>query len=438
MAGTTARKTFVVGAVPVRVRPTPSLEFPERRWLQPGERIECEPGSRTEAAGHVWWQHADGWSVERTLDGKTAYMTEVVVPAQPVVPQTAPPQPAAPPAPAQPIAPVGVVPPAPAPVVPAPPAPAAPVAPPVPAPGPMPAAPVTTRTFVVGGIPVRVRSIPSASGTLIRELAPGTVITVEGDSRTQADGFIWWKHAEGWSVERRVDNTGIFLLDPNAGPPAPAPAPAPVAKGAPDLNTLPLRGELFQRWPVDLELTDWWQYFGNNAFAFSIWMQGKRWYQYAQALHGGVDFGNSKRTGILIYAGVNGVFEYHDKNFTLPNGLWVKVGDYTIIYGHCANPRQFRKGDIITPDTVMGEVQVPGQEHLHLEIRYKDTWILNPLVFFPQAMQDAILTKFPPTARNGKWLKYFYEDPSWKKWTTPYDQPVLQRGGPVIGPHGPR
>jgi len=59
MAGTTARKTFVVGAVPVRVRPTPSLEFPERRWLQPGERIECEPGSRTESAGHVWWQHAD-------------------------------------------------------------------------------------------------------------------------------------------------------------------------------------------------------------------------------------------------------------------------------------------------------------------------------------------------------------------------------------------
>ncbi|HUN07509.1 MAG TPA: hypothetical protein PLQ56_12955, partial [Aggregatilineales bacterium] len=151
MAGTTARKTFVVGAVPVRVRPTPSLEFPERRWLQPGERIECEPGSRTESAGHVWWQHADGWSVERTLDGKTTYLTEVVVPAQPVVPQAAPPQPAAPPAPAQPIAPVGVVPPAPAPVVPAPPAPAAPVAPPVPAPGPMPAAPVTTRTFVVGG-----------------------------------------------------------------------------------------------------------------------------------------------------------------------------------------------------------------------------------------------------------------------------------------------
>jgi hypothetical protein len=429
-----ARKVFVVGSLPVRVRPTPSLEFPERRWLQPGERIECDPNSRTEAAGHVWWQHAEGWSVERTLDGKTLYLTEVVQaapaapPVAPNIPPPAPPisPPAAPPP--APIAPVGVVSP--------PPIPAAP--PPAPAPGPMPAAPATTRTFIVGGIPVRVRSIPSASGTLIRELPPGTVVVVEVNSRTEADGFVWWKHAEGWSVERRADNTGIFLLDPNAAPPAPAPAPAPAVKGAPDLNTLPLRGELFQRWPVELAQTEWWQYFGNNAFAFSIWAQGKRWYQYAQSLHGGVDFGNSSRAGILIYAGVTGTFEFHDRNFTLPNGLWVKVGDYTIIYGHCANPRQFRKGDPITPDTVMGEMQRPGQEHLHLEIRYKDTWIVNPLVFFPEAMQQAILAKFPPTARNGKWLKYFYEDPSWTRWTTPYDQPVLQRGGPVIGPHGPR
>jgi murein DD-endopeptidase MepM/ murein hydrolase activator NlpD len=405
------KKIFVVGNQQVRVRPKPSRSAPETRWLQPGERIECEADSRTEAEGHIWWQHREGWTAERSLDGKYTYLTEVVAPAPAPTVTLTESSPAA-------------VTPAPAPTV-------APSPAPAPAPAPAPVAPTTpnTRTFEVGRINVRVRSIPSSAGILIRELTPGTQITVDLASRTEAGGYVWWKHKDGWSVERKLDNSEVYLYEPGKAP-LPAPAPAPLAAPAtePDVNTLPLVGTMFKRFPVDLAQTLWWQYFGNNCYAQKIWGEGKRWYQYCQGLHGGLDFGNSTTRGVPVFAGVEGIYIKTDTMFTRPNGIWVKVGDYTVIYGHLANPTTFTKDQPIYPDTFLGQLDFGGQNHLHLEIRYRGTWVVNPLVFFPKDMQEQILKKFPPG------VKYFYADATWSRWQTPYDQPALRLGGAVIGP----
>ncbi|MBZ0278545.1 MAG: hypothetical protein K8I60_20525, partial [Anaerolineae bacterium] len=272
----------------------------------------------------------------------------------------------------------------------------------------------------------------------VKWLAPGTTIAVVPTSRTEADGWVWWQHADGWSAEKKVDGSEVNLFEPGTVKIDPAQA-AKVTKsplsdvklapdGLPDVNQLPMRDSIFKRLPVDLDKTRWWQYYGNNNFAVNLWKEGKTWYKYAQALHGGLDFGNSNDKGVLIYAGVDGTFNKLDTKFTRPNGQWVTVGDYTIIYGHLTNPRPFNPGDVITPDTVMGEIDLGGQNHLHLEVRYLGKWILNPLLFMPGDLRDQLMKKFPPGE------KYFYKDAGWNQWQTPFDQPVLTLGGSIIGP----
>ncbi|HUN09224.1 MAG TPA: chitosanase [Aggregatilineales bacterium] len=98
------------------------------------------------------------------------------------------------------------------------------------------------RTFVVGGASVRVRSVPSASGALVRELPSGTQLEVEANSRTVAEGFVWWKHREGWSVERRADDSQVFMAPPAAPGPAPLPpTPAPPTPPVQPPDDNPLR-----------------------------------------------------------------------------------------------------------------------------------------------------------------------------------------------------
>ena len=185
----------------------------------------------------------------------------------------------------------------------------------------------------------------------------------------------------------------------------------------------------FERLPLSLIQTLWWQYFGNNVYARRIWLQGRQWYKYSQGLHGGLDFGNSRDRSVQIVAGVTGTFKFHDRVYTRPSGLWIKVGDYTVIYGHLANPRLFRVGDTIQPATVLGELEYGGQNHLHLEVRYKDRWIINPLLLMPEAMRSSIISKFPPSE------DYFYRSASWTQWQMPLDQPIITLGGPIIGPN---
>jgi len=290
---------------------------------------------------------------------------------------------------------------------------------------------------------VRVRSAPNLSGDTIRYLDPGTALEVNPDSRTEADGYVWWQHSEGWSAERSANGKEVYLFEPGKAAPAPlraepqdeaTPGAPPVAaparlEGLPADQDLPLKNELFRRTPVDLAQTQWWQYFGNNVFGYDLWAKGAKWYAYCQGLHGGLDFGNSSTRGIKVYAGVQGVFDKVITSSFAPHGLFVRAGDYTIIYGHLVNPGSFQPGQPVGPDAYMGELQFGGQNHLHLEVRYRENWIVNPLLLMPEEMREAIFAKFPPSG------EYFYRGGGWSKWQTPLDQPVLQLNGPLIGAH---
>lgn len=68
-----------------------------------------------------------------------------------------------------------------------------------------------TTSFEISATLVRIRSEPSVLGTDLGSLAASTIIDVDPMSRTEADGYIWWKHDLGWSVEKSTDGAQIFL-----------------------------------------------------------------------------------------------------------------------------------------------------------------------------------------------------------------------------------
>lgn len=186
---------------------------------------------------------------------------------------------------------------------------------------------------------------------------------------------------------------------------SPAPMPgnpaSPADPTAPNVSALPMRGALFQRLPMSLDDVKWVQWFGSTAYAAQLRRQGVAWYRYSQNQHGGLDLGNSARA-VPIVAGVNGVVDGLERNSSYypPNFLRIIVGPYTLFYGHFADPRPFNRGDIVTPDTVIGTTELGGQNHLHLEVRYQGTWLVNPLHFLPDALCIALLQTFPPGASD--------------------------------------
>jgi hypothetical protein len=112
-------------------------------------------------------------------------------------------------------------------------------------------------------------------------------------------------------------------------------------------------------------------------------------------------------------------------------GVGIQAGEYVIIYQHLVNTNSFVKGGQVTPDTVVGTLDpsLGSNMHLHLEVRYdREKWIVNPLLLVADEIRQGIMAKFPTFS------KHFYSDERWNKWVTPLDQPVISRGGPVIGP----
>ena len=69
----------------------------------------------------------------------------------------------------------------------------------------------TEKEFQVGDDQVRVRDKPDLDGNMIKWLSPGQTVEVDPESRTEADGYVWWRHADGWSAERNVAGTAVFL-----------------------------------------------------------------------------------------------------------------------------------------------------------------------------------------------------------------------------------
>jgi murein DD-endopeptidase MepM/ murein hydrolase activator NlpD len=395
------KKRFEIGSVPVRVRSAPNLQGTTVKYLDAGTSLEVDAASRTEADNYVWWQHDDGWSAERSVDGSEVFFLESAPSAPPVKAKEPPVKAKEPAAKAK-------------------------------EPATKAKKPAGKKRFQIGSVPVRVRDAPGLQGASLKYLDAGTLLEVDATSRTEADNYVWWQHDDGWSAERSVDGKEIYLFEPGQAVSAPAvPSAAPVSVPLPEGEELPLQGQVFKRLPVDLDQTHWWQYFGNNRFAHQIWQEGKRWYQFSQGLHAGLDFGNSTTRGVKVYAGVEGTFYKHGTDYYAPNSMWVQVGDYLIIYGHLVNPGAFPVGQAVGPDTVMGEIQYGGQQHLHLEVRYGDE-IVNPLLLMPEDMRNSLFQKFPPSA------EYFYTDSSWTKWQTPLDQPRLKVSGPLVGPHARR
>ncbi len=403
-------RTFEVVVAELSIRSSPNGPKLTPKLVK-GQRFTTTSATPTETAGFLWWPHSQGWSAQRDIAGKSVYVRELSAAAATGSSAATPP---------------GT---------------------PTPTPTPPPAPVITAPPQIVmlrAATDVRVRTHPSlAPGvSVITTLKRGADLDCDMNTIITADGYVWLKHSLGWSAWKSEDGATVFLLDKSQ-----VPAPAVIGPDGPQAETLPGYKTLIKRMPVDLVDTQWWQYFGNNTFAY---VHGKSYNYdgYSQGLHGGLDFGNSLRAGVKIYAGVEGTFVKTETTRARNWRVWIKSGDYMLIYQHIINPTNFAPGQAVTPDTVVAEIehssQGGGWDHLHFEIRYdRETWIVNPLLLMPDAMVKGITDKFNPLRPKGTAfatapsdLYYFFMNGGYTRWTSPLDQPMIKRGGPVIGPRG--
>jgi murein DD-endopeptidase MepM/ murein hydrolase activator NlpD len=305
--------------------------------------------------------------------------------------------------------------------------------------------PTIHRFLVVDG-PLNIRPEPRLNAQAIdQQLQTGEEVEVDPSSCKEADDYVWWQHALGWSAEGKSDRSEVFMtvVDPTAPKKLPSVHDGDASEviELPDGRTIP-RSALFTRLPVDLNQIQWVQYFGNTIFAYNLRHDrdpGRQtWYNYSQGLHGGFDFGNSaKDAGVPVLAGLNGTIDAVNLNskFYPPNYVIAKSGEFIVIYGHLGRVPPLNVGGSVTPETPVGFIE-STQKHLHLEIRYRNRYIVNPLLFMAATQTDPLIQRFD------KFISHFYLDAQWTKWQTPYDQPALTLQGKenplIIGPAAPR
>ena len=390
-----APRVFRVWAQNISIRDSPNGKRLGGKLFRKME-INVDPKSRNEAGGYIWWKHDKGWSAERSLDGGEILMKEVfdtasmktINPAQRVeLPATWK--------------------------------------------GKM-ALQVATNT--------KVRGQPSTDprGLIIITMKPGKVIEVDMDSLVEADGYYWVRHELGWSAIQSIDGKSVYLAEPGT-----IPGMIYIGEDGPKAEELPGYRTLVQKIPVILTDVQWFQYFGNNMWAY---LHGKQYGydSYSQGLHGGLDLGNSQHAGVKVRAGIEG--QYVKTEYPSPNNtrIYVKNGNYQFIYQHITNARQFSPGQQITPDTVVAEIEHHsinnGWDHVHFEIRFMDEWIINPLLLLTQSEYDQLISRFNPDKPNIDYGKtestsnFFYKSNKWTKWTSPLDQPMIKLKGQCIGP----
>ena len=295
--------------------------------------------------------------------------------------------------------------------------------------------------IVVTSDGLRTRNAAGLRSVVLPErLREGNVVQVDPASVQDKDGYTWWMQVEGkfWVAEKtavageepellmkRFDPSTVRTIAlPNGGSMQPQ--------------------AIIQALPVALEQTVWTQYFGNTRFAYNLSVdrdpRRRTSYYYCQALHGGIDFGSEALPD--VFSGVEGVVTQvsrNSKSYT-PNFVSVKVGRFTLIYGHISDiPAEMKVNDPVHVGTRIGKLArqgAQGSPHLHFEVRYDGIWIINPLMVMPDDMVNAFMARFP------NFTQYFYSDNGWSKWLTPLDQPVLRLSAKetavILGPSGGR
>jgi RHS repeat-associated protein len=152
----------------------------------------------------------------------------------------------------------------------------------------------------------------------------------------------------------------------------------------------------FSRIPISVGSLVGVQWFGATQRAYDLWKKGDGIYNYCQGMHCGFDL--LAPYGTPVYAGVYGVVE---DVFNIVNGthpyegpykVKVKVGDYTVTFGHTDGSPRLKKDAPVYPWTIIGGVgNMGGQpnsgeiDHIHLEIRGPNGWrgdSHNPFLFF--------------------------------------------------------
>jgi len=100
------------------------------------------------------------------------------------------------------------------------------------------------KVFRVGDVEVRVRSAAGLSGATVKYLPVGQEIEADAASRVEKDGYVWWRHADGWSAERSTDGSEVFLMQVVGAPTqskAKEEAPPPTRTSPPQRRRRPKR-----------------------------------------------------------------------------------------------------------------------------------------------------------------------------------------------------
>jgi len=261
---------------------------------------------------------------------------------------------------------------------------------------------------VVGGN-LRVREEPSLESRVIGYLPDGSIFESDTSQQVRNGKYVFLAHSEGYSAICNLFD--LFAV--------------PIRmtwNERPDKIEFP---RLITQSPVDLDLIKWQQPYGNTSYAYHfahLW----GYERYSQGLHGGWDLGVENGKNVPVQAGVRGIFVGSNSNT-----VRIKWGDISFIYQHLRNIPDFYTGQPIFPDTRIGDIQQlhAYNFHVHIEVRYKEAWIINPIYLFSEQIADVLLEGL-------KDKQHFYQTDSFRKWGSPLEQPIIQLGGGNISPKG--
>jgi len=170
------------------------------------------------------------------------------------------------------------------------------------------------------------------------------------------------------------------------------------------------------------------QFYGNTPLAYD---RRADWYGAGQGLHFGVDFAAKCGTRVVAI-GDGRVHEVDNLSHGAePHNLSIlHPGGYVSFYGHLLETPKLHVGDVITrgqPIALTGDPDLTchSRPHLHLEIRDETMGI----AFNPVPLIDA---DWDTLALFGPFQKFSRDLDNPRRWVTPFDQPQVEFGGPLL------